>query len=76
MTNRRSEKLDRFLGKRVEVIFNDGDVVEGTLVFDKPYDEGEYVYPNMYALTELDNRYIETLFFRKSHVKSIREVKE
>ena len=35
--NRRSEKLDRYLNKQVEITFIDGDVETGILEFDRPY---------------------------------------
>lgn len=65
--NRRSEKLDRYLNKRVEITFFDGDVVTGVLEFDKPYFNG-LLGSNSYS--------IRNIFFRKSHVKSIKEVRE
>lgn len=65
--NRRSEKLDRYLNKRVEITFFDGDVVTGILEFGKPY----------FGLKSGSNSYsIRNLYFRKSHVKSIKELRE
>lgn len=65
--NRRSEKLDRYLNKRVEITFFDGEIITGILEFDKPY----------WGLKFGSNSYsIRNIYFRKSHVKSIREVRE
>lgn len=68
--NRRSEKLDKYLNKRVEITFHDGDVETGILEFGKPYwgfntDE--------YSLTRNND---PDVYFRKSHVKSIKEARE
>ena len=75
--NRRSEKLDQYLNKQVEITFNDGDIVIGILEFDRPY-----LGPNT-ATSALhgSNKYSIThngrhMFFRKSHVKSIKEVRK
>lgn len=35
--NRRSEKLDQYLNRQVEITFIDGDIVTGILEFDRPY---------------------------------------
>ncbi len=69
--NRRSEKLDKYLSKRVQITFYDGDVETGVLEFGRPYYKGG-LGSNEYSITE-DN---DTLFFRKSHVKSIKEESE
>jgi hypothetical protein len=73
--NRRSEKLDKFLGKKVEITFTDGDVEQGWLEFDRPYwglkfGSNRYSLEGCYA-----NGTCSHLFFRKSHVKSIKEVR-
>lgn len=73
MVNRRSEKLDRLLGKRVIVTFNEGDTVEGVLEFNRPY-KGTNIISNKYSLSELDSEFIGACFFRKTNVKSVREV--
>lgn len=69
--NRRSEKLDQYLNKQVEITFTDGDIVTGILEFDRPY-WGLAFGSNMYSITYGE----ANIFFRKSHVKSIKEVKE
>lgn len=69
--NRRSEKLDQYLNKRVEIIFFDGDIATGILEFDRPY-WGLKFGSNKYSITYNDTH----MFFRKSHVKSIKEVRD
>ena len=69
--NRRSEKLDQYLNKQVEITFWDGDIVTGILEFDRPY-WGSKFYSNKYSITYKDTH----MFFRKSHVKSIKEVRK
>lgn len=68
--NRRSEKLDKYLNKQVEITFIDGDIVIGILEFDIPY-RGLKFGSNQYSIT-CDGIH---MFFRKSHVKSIKEVR-
>lgn len=69
--NRRSEKLDRYLNKRVEITFFDGDIATGILEFGRPF-MGLKIGSNLYSITHNDTH----MFFRKSHVKSIKEVRE
>lgn len=69
--NRRSEKLDQYLNKLVEITFFDGDVQTGILEFDRSY-WGLPFGSNQYSITH-DGTH---MFFRKSHVKSIKEVRE
>ena len=69
--NRRSEKLDQYLNKRVEITFFDGDIATGILEFNRPYLGLKYG-SNMYSITYNDTN----MFFRKSHVKSIKEVRD
>ena len=69
--NRRSKKLDQYLNKQVEITFIDGDVQTGLLEFDRPY-WGLKFGSNQYSITYKDTH----CFFRKSHVKSIKEVRE
>lgn len=69
--NRRSEKLDKFLNKQVEITFIDGDIQTGLLEFNRPY-WGTYFNSNQYSITYKDTH----MFFRKSHVKSIKEVRK
>ena len=73
--NRRSDKLDKFIGKNVEVTFWDGDVREGVLSFNKPY-WGTNINSNKYSIRYYSDTIIgmTNLFFRKSHVKKIREI--
>lgn len=68
--NRRSEKLDQYLNKLVEITFIDGDIVTGILEFNRPYS-GTKFCSNKYSTTYKDTH----MFFRKSHVKSIKEVR-
>lgn len=69
--NRRSKKLDQYLNKRVEITFFDGNIVTGVLEWDKPCWVGFEHGFNKYTITSHDGT---SLFFRKSHVKSIKEV--
>lgn len=69
--NRRSEKLDQYLNKRVEITFFDGDIATGILEFDRPY-WGLKFGSNMYSIPYNGTH----RFFRKSHVKNIKEVRE
>ena len=68
--NRRSEKLDQYLNKQVEITFFEGDIATGILEFGRPYT-GTKFSSNKYSIT-CDGTH---MFFRKSHVKSIKEVK-
>lgn len=69
--NRRSEKLDKYLNKRVEVTFFDGHSRTGVLKWNEHF-EPLMMHPQHYYL-----RCPETdVCFRKSHVKSIKEVRE
>jgi hypothetical protein len=69
--NRRSEKLDKYINKQVEITFTDGDIVTGILEFDRPHG-GLNFGSNKYSITH-DGTH---MFFRKTHVKSIKEVRE
>lgn len=62
--NRRSEKLDKFIGWMVTITFFDGDVKSGILEYGKPLARG--LPPSDYYSFAL-----EDLYFRKSHVKKI-----
>lgn len=66
--NRRSEKLDQYLNKQVEITFIDGDTATGILEFGRPY-MGLKFSSNQYSITCNGTH----MFFRKSHVKSIKE---
>lgn len=67
--NRRSEKLDKFLGKYVSIVFTDGDVKHGLLRFDRPHI-GLSDNSGMYSLEDgVDGK---LTFFRKSHVKIVK----
>ena len=68
--NRRSEKLDKYINKQVEITFTDGDIVTGILEFDRPHG-GLNFGSNKYSITHNDTH----MFFRKTHVKSIKEVR-
>ena len=70
--NRRSEKLDQYLNKQVEITFNDGDSIIGVLGWNE-HLEPLMIIPQQYYLRYSDQRFLS---FRKSHVKSIKEVRE
>ena len=65
---RRDEKLDRYIGKRVKIEFFDGDVLSGNLEFHY----GFYFLKN--CMDEKKGWTRDDVHFRKSHVKKI-EVK-
>ena len=69
--NRRSEKLDQYLNKRVEITFIDGYIATGILEFNRPYC-GLKSGSNKYSITYNG----ATIYFRKSYVKSIKEVRD
>ena len=48
--NRRSEKLDQYLNKQVEITFIDGDIATGILEFGRPYI-GLKFSTNQYSIT-------------------------
>lgn len=70
--NRRSEKLDQYLNKQVKITFNDGDSRIGVFEWNE-HLEPLMIIPQMYYLRYSDGTYLS---FRKSHVKSIKEVRE
>lgn len=70
--NRRDKKLDALIGKEVQIVFWDGDIKEGVLEWNRQY-WGLVFGSNKYSIT--DKKGIP-LFFRKSHVKKIKEVKQ
>lgn len=70
--NRRSEKLDQYLNKQVEIIFIDGDVESGILDWNE-HLEPYMLLPQHYYLTKQDGLH---LCFRKSHVKSIKKARD
>lgn len=59
------QKLNTYIGKRVEVIFTDGDVLKGTLGVGTYLGKGSY-----YSLPE------NNLIFRAYHVKKIKELEK
>jgi len=70
--NRRSEKLDQHLNKQVEITFIDGDSRVGVFGWNE-HLEPLMIIPQQYYLRYSDGTYLS---FRKSHVKSIKEVRE
>lgn len=69
--NRRDKRLDALIGKEVQIVFSDGEIKEGFLEWNRPY-EGLVFDSNKYSIT--DKKGIP-LYFRKSYVKKIKEVK-
>lgn len=67
--NRRSAKLDKYLGKVVTVTFWDGDEITGILEFGRPF-AGLKISSNLYSVYNSDGDF----FFRKSHVTKIKEI--
>ena len=70
--NRRSEKLDKYLNKLVKITFTDGDSRIGVLGWNERL-EPLMLIPQQYFLRDSVGVYLS---FRKSHVKSIKEVRE
>ena len=68
--SRRDEKLDSLLGKIVRLTFTDGDEKIGVLEWDMP---SLGIPSRSYSLYVFGSDY---LFFRKSHVKKIKEWRE
>lgn len=68
--NRRSAKLDKYLGKVVTVTFWDWCEITGILEFDRPF-AGLEVGSNKYSLHTSNG---SIYYFRKSYVKKIKEV--
>lgn len=69
--NRRSEELDKYIGKKVRVTFFDDDVAEGILEYDVP--EGDGLPPSALYSVKYDPEHpeYERIFFRKSHSRKI-----
>ena len=78
--NRRSEKLDALLGKRVQIEFKDGDFCSGILKWNERYTpetpwKPQSYYLDLYRIVGSD--YIGSkLFFRKGHVKNVMPIEE
>lgn len=70
--NRRSDKLDKYLNKRVKITFTDGDSRIGVLGWNE-HLEPLMIIPQQYYLRNSDGIHFS---FRKSHVKSIKEVRQ
>ncbi|MBQ9302055.1 hypothetical protein [Butyrivibrio sp.] len=68
--NRRSERLDKFINELVNIRFRDGDVKTGVLEYDPP---GTMFYRGWYCLYIFGHG---RMYFRKSHIRSIRKWKE
>lgn len=72
MVSKRDPKLDSLVGKIVRITFSDGDEKLGVLEWDMPI--GYQKLPSqMYSVFVFGSGYY---FFRKSHVKSIKEWRE
>lgn len=71
----RSELLDQYLCKRVQIYFKDGTTDIGILQFvaDDPRLIKRLIYKNYYCL-EINNRNISHLVFSKSTVKKVNEI--
>lgn len=70
--NRRSEKLDQYLNKKVKITFIDGNIKIGVLGWNE-HLEPLMIIPQQYYLRFSDGTYLS---FRKSHVKGIKKVRE
>lgn len=65
--DRKDEKLDRYIDKRVKISFIDGDVLSGILNFHN----GFYFLRN--CVDEKKGWMRQDTHFRKSHVKKVEE---
>ena len=70
--NRRSEKLDALLGKKVQIEFKDGDFGNGVLKWNERYTPETPWNPQSYYLDMNGGK----LFFRKGHVKNVMPIEE
>ena len=70
----KSERLEKFIGKKVKVTFHDNDFQEGFL------GHGDYCFGKDgwqgkgYHLIYFNNPYLHSVGFKKSHVKKIEEI--
>ena len=71
--NRRDKKLDALIGKKVIIDFDDDDFVIGILGWQGAYDSNNGFKPFSYYVTKANGGH---LFFRKSHVISVKEVND
>lgn len=63
-------ELMNLVGKRVKVVFKDGDVIEGRLAFDDEFSpKHDYHTPGYFYLKEIQNR--NNIGFRVSIVKRV-----
>ena len=69
--NRRSKKLDSYLGQKVVIVFWDDEEKIGMLGWQGNFDSNHPIHPFSYYLYLSDSTYYS---FRKSHVKSIKGV--
>ena len=75
--NRRSEKLDALLGKKVQIEFKDGEFASGVLHWNKKFTPNTPYHSQTYYLELVTGKFSsEIVEFRKGHVKSIKEIKE
>ena len=65
----RDEKLDELVGKRVRILFTDGDNLSGLLT----YDDATNLYMLKNVMDEKKGFARQDTAFRKSHVKRISE---
>ena len=70
--NRRDEKLDSMLGKKVQVTFWDKTKASGILHWNGAYNPIKGLHPFCYYIQRVDGGHLS---FRKSHVTSVKEVK-
>ena len=68
--NKRSTKLDKYIGQKVTILFCDGDRYCGVLGWQGAYDSNNGLKPFSYYLQLKDTH----LHFRKSHVRKIEVV--
>ena len=69
--NRRDEKLDSLLGKKVQLTFWDKIKATGILHWNGAYNPILGIKPFYYYITKFDGGHLS---FRKSHVISVKEV--
>ena len=69
--NRRSEKLDALLDKKVQIKFVDGTYASGVLAWNELFSARTPYHSNVYLL---HREHFGTVEFRKTHVADIKEI--
>ena len=70
--NRRDERLDDMLGKKVQIEFTDGTFASGVLHWNERFTPETPYHSQMYLLERVTGGVLE---FRKGHVNHIEEIR-